>query len=93
MAVRFLKGCPVFEGASGKMGNTQQKGNPGAVANRKPPSPTVSHHIDRYSKGQERVVEADGVRVLVRLVDRRGRRGRIKITAPPGAVFRDSRVG
>ena len=75
------------------MGNARQKGNLGAVASRKPPSRPVSQSIDWYSKGQERIVEADGVRVVVRLVDHKGRRGRITITAPPGAVFRDSRAG
>jgi hypothetical protein len=74
------------------MGNAQQKGDPGAVASRKPLSLPVSQSIAWYSKGQERIVEADGVRVVVRFVGPRARRGRIAITAPPGAVFRDSRV-
>jgi hypothetical protein len=74
------------------MGDAQQNGNRSGVANRKPLSAAVSQDIDWYSKGQQRIVEADGVRVVVRFVGRKGRRGRIAITAPPGAVFLDSRV-
>jgi hypothetical protein len=44
--------------------------------------------IDWYSEGQSRVVEVAGVRITVRFVGRRGRRGRIAIEAPAGAVFR-----
>jgi hypothetical protein len=43
--------------------------------------------IDWYSEGQARVIDVNGVRVTVRFVGRRGRRARIAITAPPGAVF------
>ena len=43
--------------------------------------------IDWYSEGEERVVEAGGVRITIRFVGRRGRRGRIAISAPAGAVF------
>ena len=50
------------------------------------PSPT-SVCIDWYSEGQSRVVEVNGVRVTVRFVGRNGRRGRIAIEAPAGAVF------
>jgi hypothetical protein len=48
----------------------------------------VSQAIDWYHEGEERVVEANGVQVIVRFVGRKGRRGRIAITAPPGAAFR-----
>jgi hypothetical protein len=44
--------------------------------------------IDWYSEGQSRVVEVDGVRIVVRFIGRKGRRGRIAIEAPTGAVFR-----
>ncbi len=50
-------------------------------------SPT-SVSIDWYSEGETRVVEVDGVQVLVRFVGREGRRGRIAIAAPAGSVFR-----
>jgi len=50
------------------------------------PAPTSSC-IDWYAEGQSRTVEVDGVRVVVRFVGRRGRRGRIAIQAPAGAVF------
>jgi hypothetical protein len=43
--------------------------------------------IDWYSEGETRVVEVDGMRVVVRFVGRKGRRGRIVIEAPAGAVF------
>jgi hypothetical protein len=43
--------------------------------------------IDWYAEGESRVVEVDGVRITVRFVGRRGRRGRIAIEAPAGAVF------
>jgi hypothetical protein len=48
----------------------------------------ASQCIDWYAEGEERIVEAGGVRIAVRFVGRKGRRGRIAITAPPGAAFR-----
>jgi hypothetical protein len=48
--------------------------------------------VDWYSEGQSRMVEVNGVTIVVRFVDKRGRRGRIAITAPAGAVFRASDV-
>jgi hypothetical protein len=47
-----------------------------------------SQSIDWYSEGESRTVEVEDVRVEVRYVGRKGRRGRIAITAPPGAAFR-----
>ena len=47
----------------------------------------TSQSIEWYADGQERIVEADGIQVVVRLVGRKGRRARIAITAPPGAAF------
>jgi hypothetical protein len=44
--------------------------------------------VEWYTDGQVRVVDVNGVRVVVRFVGRKGRRARIAITAPPGAVFR-----
>jgi hypothetical protein len=52
-----------------------------------PAPPATSVCIDWYSEGEAKVVEVDGVRVLVRFVGRRGRRGRIAIEAPAGARF------
>jgi hypothetical protein len=49
----------------------------------------ASTSIDWYAIGQTRVVEIDGVRVSIRYVGRKGRRGRIVIEAPAGAVFED----
>lgn len=50
--------------------------------------PDRSQSIEWYAEGQERIVEVDGVRVTVRFVARNGRRCRISIVAPAGAVFR-----
>jgi len=69
------------------MSDAQQNRNRDAAANRELPSATVSQSIDWYAEGEERIVEADGIRVVVRFVGRKGRRGRIAITAPPGAAF------
>jgi hypothetical protein len=49
--------------------------------------PTTSRLIDWFSEGETCVVEVDNVRVMVRFVGRRGRRGRIVIEAPAGAVL------
>ena len=43
--------------------------------------------VEWYSEGQFRIVELNGIRVTIRFVGRRGRRARIAITAPSGAVF------
>jgi hypothetical protein len=51
------------------------------------PAADTSQSFDWYSEGEARTVEADGVRITVRFVGRKGRRARIAITAPAGAVF------
>jgi hypothetical protein len=66
-----------------------------AVDSRQAGSPAArpvenSQSIDWYSEGETRIVEVDGVRVVVRFVGRHGRRGRIAITAPPGSTFRSA---
>jgi len=53
--------------------------------------PPTSTCIDWYAEGQSRTVECDGVRMTVRLVGRKGRRCRLVIEAPAGAVFRSGR--
>jgi hypothetical protein len=53
------------------------------------PAPTCCC-IDWFHEGEARVVEISGIRVVVRFVGRNGRRGRIAIEAPPGAVFTDA---
>ncbi len=55
--------------------------------------PPTSSCIDWYSEGETRVVEVDGIRVVVRFVGRKGRRGRIVIEAPAGAVFSSCDTG
>ncbi len=49
--------------------------------------------IEWYAEGQTRIVDLDGVQIAIRFVGRSGRRGRIAITAPPGAVFRAEAAG
>jgi hypothetical protein len=48
----------------------------------------TSQSTDWYHEGEQRIVDAGGVQIIVRFVGRKGRRGRIAITAPPGAAFR-----
>jgi hypothetical protein len=67
---------------------SQQKNDQDATSNRTHMPAVASQCIDWYAEGQERIVEAGGIRISVRFVGRNGRRGRIAITAPPGAVFR-----
>ncbi len=58
-----------------------------AAGKEKANEPATSTLIDWYSEGESRVVEVDGVRVTIRFVGRKGRRGRILIEAPAGAAF------
>jgi hypothetical protein len=60
-----------------------------AIAPAPPPEriESFSRCIDWYAEGETRVIEVDGVKIMVRFVGRHGRRARIAITAPPGAVF------
>ena len=51
-------------------------------------TPNASRFIDWFSKGDGVAVEANGNRTIIRIVDRKGRRNRLDITVPPGAVFR-----
>ena len=43
--------------------------------------------VDWYSEGESKVVFVDGAQVTVRFIGRKGRRGRIAIEAPAGALF------
>jgi len=56
------------------------------------PEQVNSTSIDWYAEGETKVVEAHGVRVTIRFVGRKGRRARIAIIAPAGAVFRSEGV-
>ena len=67
---------------------SQQKTGQDATSNRTHVSAEASQCIDWYAEGEERIVEVDSMQVAVRFVGRKGRRGRIAITAPPGAAFR-----
>ena len=49
--------------------------------------PATCQCIDWYAEGQSRAVDVGGIRIVIRFVGRRGRRGRICIEAPAGAVF------
>jgi hypothetical protein len=53
----------------------------------------TSSCIDWYAEGQSRKVECDGVQVTIRFVGRKGRRCRIVIEAPAGAVFSSGNDG
>jgi hypothetical protein len=64
----------------------KEAGNDGDVL----PSAQTSCSIDWYAEGQFRTVEVDGVQIRVRFIGRKGRRGRIEIEAPAGAVFEAS---
>ena len=68
--------------------DSQQTNNLDATCNRTCAAAKTSQSIEWYAEGEERVVETDGFQVVVRFVGRKGRRGRIAITAPPGAAFR-----
>lgn len=52
----------------------------------------ASQCIDWYAEGESRIIESNGVRIIVRFIGRKGRRGRIMITAPPGTIFRSSEI-
>jgi hypothetical protein len=69
------------------MNDTVEDSNAATLGHQRLPS-SVSKSVEWYHEGQERVVEADGVQITVRFVGRKGRRGRIAITAPVGAAFR-----
>jgi len=51
------------------------------------PAPTT-RCIDWFHEGEAKIVEVAGVKITVRFIGRRGRRGRIAIEAPAGAEFR-----
>jgi hypothetical protein len=76
----------VLGGWPGRALVKQEKRASEAVRDAQPPARSVS--IDWYSEGEERTVEVDDVRITVRFIGRRGRRGRIAIEAPAGAAFR-----
>lgn len=46
--------------------------------------------IEWYAEGQTRIVAVEGVQISIRFIGRKGRRGRIAVTAPAGAVFQAS---
>jgi hypothetical protein len=66
--------------------DVQQSRNRDAAANRGLPS-SVSRSVEWYCEGQSRVVEIGDMQVIIRCVGRKGRRARISITTPAGAVF------
>ncbi len=67
---------------------SQPKNDQDAISNRTHVPAEVSQSLDWYAEGEERIVDAGAVRVVVRFVGRKGRRARIAITAPAGAAFR-----
>ncbi len=69
------------------MSNAAEDGNAAKLGRQRLP-PSVSKSVEWYHEGEERIVQAGGIQITVRFVGRKGRRGRIAITAPPGAAFR-----
>jgi hypothetical protein len=67
--------------------DVQQNNDQDVTVNRAHMPAEASRSIDWYAEGEERIVEAGGMQMVVRFVGRKGRRGRIAITAPPGAAF------
>lgn len=67
--------------------DSQRTNNPGTTYCRADVPTETSQSVDWYHEGEERVVEANGVQVVVRFIGRRGRRARIAIVAPAGATF------
>lgn len=64
------------------------------MADHKPPASAPSSvSIDCYSEGESRRIEVAGIEITIRFVGRKGRKGRIAITAPAGTVFRDVASG
>ena len=56
-----------------------------------PPHPadlSICQSIDWFSEGEAKTVEVAGLQITVRFIGQKGRRSRISIEAPAGAVFR-----
>jgi hypothetical protein len=68
--------------------NPQENNERRANGTQAPVPAETSKSVDWYHEGEERIVDSGGVQIIVRFVGRKGRRGRIAITAPPGAAFR-----
>jgi hypothetical protein len=66
------------------MNESTQSCPPGNCA----PTQGTSQSIEWFHEGETRIVRVNNVQVSVRFVGRRGRRARIAIEAPAGAVFR-----
>jgi hypothetical protein len=66
---------------------SQRNNDQDATSDRTHAPAETSRCIDWYAEGQSRVVEIGDVQVIVRCLGRKGRRARISITAPAGAVF------
>ena len=59
-----------------------------SAGNSHPPTgSSLCRSIDWYSEGESRTVDVAGIKMTVRFVGRKGRRSRIVIEAPAGAVF------
>jgi len=54
----------------------------------KPQQTQSATSIDWYAEGESRSVYVNGLEIVVRHIGRKGRRSRIAIVAPAGAVFR-----
>ena len=68
--------------------DVQQNDDQNTTDNRGMMPAQMSQSIDWYAEGEERIVATGGIRIAIRFVGRKGRRGRIAITAPAGATFK-----
>jgi hypothetical protein len=50
-------------------------------------TPSTSQSIDWYHEGETRIIRVADIAIVIRFVGRKGRRGRIAVEAPAGAVF------
>jgi hypothetical protein len=71
----------------GKLAMTDQDSAVQPQTKALPNDPQLSRSIDWFAEGESKTVSVNGVEVVVRYVGRKGRRGRIAITAPAGASF------
>jgi len=91
--ISVIRGSPLLEISAPtevpiRMRHEHSSGGGESRQRQEPPTENWSQSIDWYAEGQRRTVEVNGVRVVVRFIGRKGRRGRIAIEAPAGAVFR-----
>jgi hypothetical protein len=68
--------------------DAQQKNNQNTTGNLTHAPAEASQCIEWYGPGAARAIEVGDMRVIVRVIGRRGRRTRILIVGPPSATFK-----